>query len=67
MAMLGQILMRKKLISLSQLEKAISLQSFTPKKLGELLIMQGLIQENELQQALKEQYWRRNGFWVIDE
>ncbi len=66
MTMLGQILMQKKLISSSQLEAAIALQASSSKKLGELLIMQGLLQENQLQQALKEQYWRRNGFWIID-
>ena len=66
MVMLGKILIRKNLISCSQLEQAIALQYSSSQKLGELLMMQGLIQERELEEALKEQYWRRNGFWIID-
>ncbi|MCG5059474.1 MAG: hypothetical protein WAN66_11365 [Limnoraphis robusta] len=63
---LGQILVRKKLISLSQLEQILTFQSSSSKKLGELLVTQRLIEEEDLQQAIKEQYWRDNGFWVID-
>lgn len=63
---LGEILVKKKVISSDQLEEVIRLQSSYHKKIGELLMMQGFIQESELQQALKEQYWRRNGYWMID-
>jgi hypothetical protein len=58
--------MRKKLISFSQLEQTLTLQSSSSQKLGQLMVMQGLIAEEELQLAMKEQYWRHNGFWVID-
>ena len=34
-------------------------------KLGELLLSNALITEGQLKQALREQYWRRNGYWVI--
>ncbi|ACK68897.1 hypothetical protein PCC7424_0431 [Gloeothece citriformis PCC 7424] len=64
--LLGQILMRKKLISPDQLEAVINQQSTSKKKLGELLLQRGLIVNEELEAALKEQYWRKNGFWVID-
>ena len=63
---LGKILLNKKVISSDQLEEVIRLQASHHKKIGELLMMQGYIQESELQQALKEQYWRRNGYWMID-
>jgi hypothetical protein len=63
---LGQILVRKQLISLSQLEQILTFQSSSPQKLGELLVTQRLIGEEDLRQAIKEQYWRDNGFWVID-
>ena len=66
MVKLGEILVRNNLISLSELEQALKLQSFCSQKLGELLVQQGLIQVRDLEQALKEQYWRRNGYWVID-
>ncbi|MEB3282387.1 MAG: hypothetical protein VKK42_26065 [Lyngbya sp.] len=66
MMKLGEILMRKQLISLSELEQALTLQSSCSQKLGEILVGQGLIQKGDLELALKEQYWRENGFWVID-
>lgn len=37
----------------------------THPKLGELLLSHALITEGQLKQALREQYWRRNGYWVI--
>ena len=63
---LGQILIRKKLISDHQLEQTIGEQISCPTKLGELLIKNHLIDTAQLEIALKEQYWRRNGFWLID-
>lgn len=64
--LLGQILLRKKLISPSQLEQAIRLQEWTRNKLGELLLQEGFLAQDQLELALKEQYWRENGYWVID-
>ena len=64
-AKLGWILVNKKIISPTQLESALNLQSYENKKLGELLVEQQLISSEELELALKEQYWRRNGYWVI--
>ena len=63
---LGEILLYKKLISASQLEQALNLQCLFPQKLGELLVSKGWIQPEDLNLALKEQYWRQNGYWVID-
>ena len=63
---LGKILIRKRLISPSQLQTALDIQSLTGIKLGEILVTKGLIESQDLKQALLEQYWRRNGFWVID-
>lgn len=62
---LGQILIRKQIISLQQLEKTVDKQPIEQKKIGELLIAEKLISSQDLELALKEQYWRRNGFWVI--
>jgi hypothetical protein len=33
--------------------------------LGELLLQKGWLTEEQLKQALQEQYWRKEGFWVI--
>jgi predicted transcriptional regulator len=63
---LGQILVEKKWISSEQLEETIKLQASHQSRLGELLLQQGVIMRNQLEIALKEQYWRKNGFWVID-
>ncbi len=63
---LGEILLRKKLISSRQLDEAINLQNSKQTMLGEILLQQGLIVNEQLNIALQEQYWRNNGFWVID-
>jgi hypothetical protein len=64
--LLGQILLQKRWISQNQLEKTVHQLDRSDRRLGELLMQQGLISPDQLQQALKEQYWRRNGYWVID-
>jgi hypothetical protein len=40
-------------------------QQGTPFRLGELLLQKGWLTEEQLKQALQEQYWRKAGFWVI--
>ena len=62
---LGEILIRKRLISPQQLDQAIEQQPFTRRKLGEQLLEKQLISQADLSTALQEQYWRRHGFWVI--
>ncbi|MEL7038280.1 MAG: hypothetical protein AAFO04_22090 [Cyanobacteria bacterium J06592_8] len=66
MAKLGEILVRKPLISESQLKQALMFQASYSQQLGRILVEQGLISEHCLEQALREQDWRRNGYWVID-
>ncbi|AOW99276.1 MAG: hypothetical protein F6K50_37635 [Moorea sp. SIO3I7] len=63
---LGKILVRKRLISHIQLNTALEIQSLTGIKLGEILVTKELIESQDLEQALLEQYWRKKGFWVID-
>lgn len=63
---LGTILVRKKLISQAQLDQDLNLVDVTGKRLGELLLDKGEISDSQLKDALNEQYWRKNGFWVID-
>jgi hypothetical protein len=65
---LGEILVRKGLISPLQLEGAVALQDRDGEhqKLGELLILQGLISTRQLNDSLLEQRWRQQGLWVID-
>jgi len=63
---IGEILLRKQLISQAQLDQAIEIQASCRQKLGELLIFQGWIQQDDLEVALREQYWRQNGYWLID-
>ena len=64
--MIGQILVRKGLISPLQLEQAIAIQATHDRLLGELLVSAGWIQTTDLQKALLEQKWREKGFWIID-
>ncbi|MDJ0707783.1 MAG: hypothetical protein QNJ46_31295 [Leptolyngbyaceae cyanobacterium MO_188.B28] len=63
---LGEILVRKRLLSQSQLDCFIIIQSSTHQKLGELLVDHGVIDSPALEQALDEQNWRSRGLWVID-
>ncbi|MGK7923630.1 MAG: hypothetical protein AB4080_26895 [Trichodesmium sp.] len=63
---IGEILLRRQLISQNQLDQAIDIQASCYHKLGELLMLQGWIQENDLEAALREQNWRQNGYWIID-
>lgn len=62
---LGELLVRKRLISHDQLNQILELQASTSRKLGELLLERSLISAENLSTALQEQYWRNNGFWVI--
>lgn len=63
---IGEILLRRQLISQNQLDEVIEIQASCRQKLGELLMFQGWIQPNDLEAALREQYWRENGYWLID-
>jgi hypothetical protein len=64
-AKLGWILVNKNLISEDQLHAVLDRQLLDYRQVGKLLTEQQLISEEQLQQALKEQHWRRNGYWVI--
>jgi aspartate ammonia-lyase len=64
--LLGQILLYKKWISSEQLRENISEAQKSDRPLGEVLLERGLLAEEQLQKALQEQYWRRQGYWVID-
>lgn len=66
MMKIGEILIRRQLISQAQLDQAIDIQASCRQKLGELLLFQGWIQQDDLEVALREQYWRQNGYWIID-
>lgn len=66
MMKLGQILIRQGLISTLQLEEALDIQSANSTKLGQALLSVGLIRPEDLKQALLEQYWRKEGYWIID-
>jgi hypothetical protein len=65
---LGQILVKKRLVSSLQLEKMVELQNQNKRsqKLGELFMSQGLITRRQLNDSLLEQQWRSQGLWVID-
>lgn len=62
---IGEILLRKKLLSGQLLAKLLTEQQCGSRKLGELLLEKGIISETDLVTGLQEQGWRREGFWVI--
>ena len=63
--LLGEILICQKLITCQQLEKALIEQKTNQQKLGTILLNLGFISHDQLKRSLKEQHWRRNGYWVI--
>ena len=62
---LGEVLVNKKLLTAEQIQTLLAKQQQTGRKLGELLLEKHLVSGEELDTALQEQYWRRNGYWVI--
>ena len=62
---LGWVLINKKLITPAQLNAVLLQQQQCREKLGSLLVEAKLISDQQLAQLLREQYWRRNGYWVI--
>ena len=64
--LLGEILIYKKWISYQQLDYILIKQQENQQKIGKLLLESDLISAAQLQKALREQYWRKNGYWVID-
>ncbi|NES84487.1 MAG: hypothetical protein F6K10_25485 [Moorea sp. SIO2B7] len=62
---LGEILINRKLISWEKLKPIIAKQLSNEKRLGEILVEEKLISDEYLAIALREQYWRKNGFWTI--
>ena len=63
---LGKVLVNRKLLTRDQIHIVLLEQINSGKKLGELLIEKNWIRLDELKWALQEQYWRNNGYWVID-
>lgn len=63
---IGEILLRKKLLSSQQLSNLLTEQQSKSRKLGELLIERGIVSETDLIAGLQEQKWRREGFWIIE-
>jgi hypothetical protein len=62
---IGEILLRKKLLSGQQLSNLLIEQQSVSRKLGELLLDKRIISETDLVMILQEQQWRRKGFWII--
>ncbi len=53
---LGDMLLQEKIISLSQLQKALELQLWSNQKLGQIIVSQGYAKEEEILNAIKKNY-----------
>jgi hypothetical protein len=62
---IGEILVRRGLISQQQLDRMLQVQRQNAKLLGELLLERYWICQDDLNHALQEQQWREQGLWVI--
>jgi hypothetical protein len=63
---LGEVLIQRRLIAPEQLQHILEIQSTYSKQIGELLVERSLISPEDLTTALKEQYWRDHGYWIIE-
>ncbi|MEA5580762.1 hypothetical protein VB620_05330 [Nodularia harveyana UHCC-0300] len=63
---LGTLLVKKRLISQEILHSFLTAQIKKQQPLGKLLVQANCISVEQLELVLQEQFWRRNGFWVID-
>ncbi|MBW4618640.1 MAG: peptidoglycan DD-metalloendopeptidase family protein [Cyanosarcina radialis HA8281-LM2] len=55
---IGEVLVKKGVITKEQLEQALIAQKLSGQKLGMVLIQEGLINRKQLDQALTTQYWQ---------
>jgi hypothetical protein len=62
---IGEILVRKNLISKAEVEKVLVEQRASHFRLGELLLAKNLISPSHLEEALKEQSLRKRGFQLM--
>jgi hypothetical protein len=56
---LGEILLKNKIISSTELMLVLKQKNTSNKKLGEILIDYKLVSSEQLTKALQEQYWRK--------
>ncbi len=64
--LLGNLLVRKKLVCPDVLKECLQVQEHCQQKLGEILIEKNILSETQIDKALKEQQWRKAGLWIID-
>lgn len=62
---IGEILIRRGLITQVQLDHILQSQRNNARLLGELLLENHWVAGDDLQNALQEQQWRAEGLWVI--
>jgi hypothetical protein len=62
---LGELLVKKKVLTRSQLRECLAMQRQTQQKLGEIILQKRLLSPRQLNVMLKEQHWRNFGYWVI--
>jgi murein DD-endopeptidase MepM/ murein hydrolase activator NlpD len=55
---IGEVLVKKEIITKEELEQALAIQRASGQKLGMVLIQAGLITRKQLEQALTAQYWQ---------
>lgn len=55
---IGEVFLKKGLITQAQLEEVLVLQRDSGKKVGDILIQKGLITRKQLEQSLTSQYWQ---------
>ncbi|AFZ11030.1 Peptidase M23 [Crinalium epipsammum PCC 9333] len=55
---IGEVFLKKGLITQAQLEEVLAAQRDSGKKVGDILIQKGLITRKQLDQALTSQYWQ---------
>jgi len=62
---IGEILLHRKRITAKELLRALSQQINSREHLGQILVKEGVISVDELEDSLQEQQLRRSGFWCL--
>ncbi|MCU0536920.1 MAG: WecB/TagA/CpsF family glycosyltransferase [Hydrococcus sp. Prado102] len=62
---LGEILVQNHVLSASHLNLLLKNQKLNYQKLGEIMLAQKIISEQQLKHFLLEQHWRHHGLWLV--
>jgi N-acetylglucosaminyldiphosphoundecaprenol N-acetyl-beta-D-mannosaminyltransferase len=64
---LGELLVQNQIISQAKLNHLLELQKSNHCLLGEVMVQQKVLSSKQIEQFLLEQYWRKQGLWLMSD